>query len=157
MAQSTPSASSIPLLYRISFTYLDPIICLWGAYMDFIDPTLVLSSHIPSPTPDIGHAMILKQRGGGMLNFGFLSAVLLRYTYDIKIWRIVQFAFFLVDLAYYWAVYEVLGEQGRLSVGTWRAEDWGSVAITGMAGVVRLAFLAGVGFDKGKKTLKKTY
>lgn len=125
MAQPEPQAATIPLFYRIFFTWVDPIICVWGAYMDFFDPTLVLSSHIPNPTPDIGHAMILKQRGGGMLNFGFVSAVLLRYTYDLRTWSIVQISDFIVDLAYFWAVYGVLREQERLDVSTWRAEDWG--------------------------------
>ncbi|KAH7402009.1 hypothetical protein DE146DRAFT_652188 [Phaeosphaeria sp. MPI-PUGE-AT-0046c] len=151
------SRPTIPLPYRVFFQYLDPIICVWGAYMDFFDPRLVLSSHIPNPTPDIGHAMILKQRGGGMLNFGFVSAVLLRYTYDLNIWNIVQVANFIVDVAYFWAVYEVLNVQGRLSVSTWMVEDWGAVAITGTAGVMRLAFLARVGFRKGGKSgVKKT-
>lgn len=148
MSQTTP----IPLTYRIFFQWLDPIICVWGAYMDFFDPRLVLSSHIPNPTPDIGHAMILKQRGGGMLNFGFVSAVLLRYTYDLNVWNIVQIANFIVDVAYFWAVYEVLNVQGRLSVSSWRAEDWGAVVITGTAGVMRLAFLARLGFGKGGKS-----
>jgi hypothetical protein len=148
-------SSNIPFFYRIFFQYLDPIICVWGAYMDFFDPRLVLSSHISNPTPDIGHAMILKQRGGGMLNFGFVSAVLLRYTYDLKIWNIIQIADFLVDVAYFWAVYEVLSVQGRLGVNTWRAEDWGSVVITGTAGLVRLAFLARVGFRDGRKSVSK--
>lgn len=119
-------------------------------------PTTVLSSHIPSPTPDIGHAMILKQRGGGMLNFGIISAVLLRYTPDMNVWRIVQLSCFVVDLAYYWAVWEVLAKQGRLNVGTWRAEDWGSIGITVFAGLVRLAFLARVGFGElGRNEEKK--
>ena len=123
--------------------------------MDFFDPRLVLSSHIPNPMPNIGDAMILKQRGGGMLNFGFISAVLLRYTYDLKIWSIVQIADFIVDVAYFWAVYDALNAQRRLDVGTWRKEDWGSVVITGTAGVVRMAFLARLGFKKNSKVAGK--
>jgi hypothetical protein len=146
MSQSAPS--NIPLFYRLFFTYFDPAICIWGASMDFFLPSLVLSSHIPHPHPDIGHSMILKQRGGGMLNFGFISAVLLRYTTDIKVWNIVQTACFIVDVAYFWSVYEVLSVQGRLGVSTWRAEDWGSVGITGLAGIVRGAFLLGIGLGK---------
>lgn len=83
-----------------------------------------------------------------MLNFGFISAVLLRYTDDIKIWRIVQIADLIVDVAYFWAVWGVLDAQKRLDPTTWRAEDWGSVAITGTATVVRLLFLLGIGFKK---------
>ena len=149
------SQPNIPSAYRIFFTYLDPLICFWGAYMDFFDPTLVLSSHIPNPTPDIGHRMILAQRGGAMLNFGFVSAVLLRYTADVHVWRIVQVANFLVDLAYFWAVWGALSAQGRLDVGTWRAEDWGSLAITGTATVVRALFLMSVGLKSDGNGSKK--
>lgn len=123
--------------------------------MDFFTPTLVLSSHIPGAVPDIGHAMILKQRGGGMLNFGFVSTVLLRYTQDLGVWKTVQTADFLVDLAYYWSAWEVLGQQGRLGLGSWRTEDWGALGITVLAGVVRVAFLMEIGVVKHGKTIVK--
>jgi len=84
-----------------------------------------------------------------MLNIGFISAFLLRYTYDAKVWNIVEAANFIVDVAYFWSVYDVLKVQGRLGVGTWRAEDWGAIGITGVAGIVRLGFLMGFGFKKG--------
>ncbi|KAF2657318.1 hypothetical protein K491DRAFT_329589 [Lophiostoma macrostomum CBS 122681] len=150
------SSVNISFFYRLFFTWIDPIICVWGAYMDFFDPTLVLSSHIPQPTADIGHAMILKQRGGGMLNFGFISAVLLRYTNDLKIWRIVQIADFVVDLAYFWAAWDVLSAQQRLDPSTWRAEDWGSIAITGTATMTRIFFLLGIGVEPKRNAYKKT-
>jgi hypothetical protein len=146
----------VPFYYRLFFTWLDPIICVWGAYMDFFTPKVVLSSHIPNPAaPDIGHAMILKQRGGGMLNFAVLSAVLLRYTSDIEIWRIAQAAFLLVDISYFWSVYEVLESQGRLGWETWRAEDWGSLVIVTAATVTRVAFLAGLGLRYRESHTKK--
>lgn len=91
-----------------------------------------------------------------MLNFGFISAVLLRYTTDIKIWHIVEIAILIVDFAYFPAAYGALSAQGRLDVGTWRAEDWGSLAITGTATFVRLAFLARVGFREEDVKSRKT-
>jgi hypothetical protein len=152
MPSIIPSYTRIPGFYRLFFTYLDPLICIWGASMDFFLPSLVLSSHIPSPpVPDQGHIMVLTQRGGGMLNFGIVSAVLLRYTDDVNVWAIVQAACLAVDLAYYWSVWRVLEAQGRLSPETWRAEDWGSIGITVVAGVVRAAFLMRVGFGRGGK------
>lgn len=99
--------------------------------------------------------MILTQRGGGMLDFGIVSAALLRYTDDVNVWRIVQVACLVVDLAYYWSVWRVLGAQGRLSVATWRPEDWGSVGITAVAGMVRTAFLMGLGFENSRGRGKK--
>lgn len=91
-----------------------------------------------------------------MLNFAIISAFLFRYTYDLKIWSIVQVAFFTVDLALYWAIYEVLSVQGRLRPGTWRAEDRGSIGIKVVAGATRAAFLMGVGFRKSKGKGKRS-
>jgi hypothetical protein len=149
MLKTSPN-TTIPAFYLVFFQIIDPLICLWGASMDFFTPNVVLSSHVPNPNADMGHVMILQQRGGAMLNFGFISAVLLRYTYDLQIWKIVQIALFIVDLAVYYAAYQVLGAQGRLSPKTWRAEDWGSVGITVVAGAVRIAFMMGVGLKKGR-------
>ena len=153
-----PQASSqpIPSFYRVFFTIVDPIICLWGAYMDSFDPRMVLSSHILADTPDIGHIMILKQRGGGMLGWGFISAFLLRYTHDIKVWHIVEIAILLVDFAYFPAVFGALNAQMRVLPETWRVEDWGSLVITGTATLIRLAFLARLGFDDEDAKSKKT-
>lgn len=156
MPQVQTSSQHIPPFYRIFFTIIDPIICVWGAYMDFFDPQMVLSSHILANTPDIGHIMILKQRGGSMLGWGFISAFLLRYTQDIKIWHIVEIAILLVDFAYFPAVFGALNAQMRVLPETWRAEDWGSLIVTGTATLVRLAFLARLGFNDEDTTWKKT-
>jgi hypothetical protein len=150
-----PGSVHIPTFYRFFFTWMDPLICVWGAYMDFFDPNLVLSSHIPNLTADVGHKMILGQRGGGMLNFGFISAFLLRYTHDHEVWRLVQISDLIVDFAYFWAIYNTLSAQQRLDPTTWRAEDWGSFVITGTATVTRIAFLMGVGLKQEAGVGKK--
>lgn len=92
--------------------------------------------------------MILTQRAGHLLNCFLLSAILLRYTRDIKIWHIVECGLLITDFAYGVAAWRVLGEQGRLWPEEWRAEDWGSVGITGFVTLVRLAFLARAGFSE---------
>lgn len=145
MLESNPSARAILSFYRVFFTIIDPIICLWGAYLDFFAPRTVLSSHILADTPDIGHIMILKQRGGNMLNCGFISAFLLRYTQDSKIWHIVEIGLLITDFAYFPAAFGALKEQGRVLPETWRAEDWGSLVVIVVATLVRLAFCARVG------------
>ncbi|KAL1646705.1 hypothetical protein SLS61_007780 [Didymella pomorum] len=157
MSQSTPPARGIPVFYRLFFTWLDPIICLWGAYLDFFAPRTVLSSHILNDTPDIGHIMILKQRGGNMLNFGFISAFLLRYTSDLKIWHIIEIGLLITDFAYFPAVFGAMNAQHRVLPETWRAEDWGSLVVTGFATLVRLAFCARVGFSGEEDRMSKHY
>ena len=91
-----------------------------------------------------------------MLGWGFLSAFLLRYTNDIKIWHIIEIAILLVDFAYFPAVFGALNAQMRVLPETWRAEDWGSLVVTGTATLVRLAFLARLGFDDEDAKSKKT-
>ena len=135
----------IPPFYLTFFTTVDPLLCLWGAYMDFLTPDIVLSSHIPSPSADEGHRMILAQRGGLLLCLGFLSAVLLRYTRDIKVWHILEAGLLVSDAAYFWAAGGVLKGQGRLWPEMWRGEDWGALGVTGVVTLVRLGFLARVG------------
>ncbi|KAF3005891.1 hypothetical protein E8E13_009402 [Curvularia kusanoi] len=149
MPPSKSPHPTIPSFYRILFTTIDPILCLWGAYMDFFTPRTVLSSHILADTPDIGHTMILIQRGGLLLNLGFLSAVLLRYTQDLKIWHLVEMGLLLGDFAYFPAAFGALKSQGRLWPEAWRAEDWGAFGVTFAVTLVRLAFLARVGFREG--------
>ena len=135
----------IPAFYRAFFTIVDPLLCLWGAYIDFLTPDVVLSSHIPSPSSDEGHRMILAQRGGLLLCLGFLSAVLLRYSRDIKVWHILEVGLLVSDGAYFWAAGGVLAELGRLWPEAWRGEVWGSLGVTGVVTLVRLGFLARVG------------
>lgn len=152
----------VPAFYRFFFTTLDPLLSLWATYLDIFIPATVLSSHIPSSVPDTGHVMILAQRAGHMLNCFILSAILLRYTRDIKIWHIVELGLLATDFAYAWAAYGALEAQGRLWPEEWRAEDWGSLGITGVVTLVRLAFLARAGFwdeeegaVKGKEKRRK--
>ncbi|KAJ4983097.1 rhamnogalacturonate lyase [Stagonosporopsis vannaccii] len=146
--KAAPRSRPILSFYRFFFTTIDPVLALWATYLDIFAPTTVLSSHIPSPSPDTGHTMILTQRAGHMLNCFVLSAILLRYTSDIKIWHIVELGLLVTDFAYGVAVWRALGAQGRLWPEEWRVEDWGSVGVTGVVTLVRLAFLARAGFSE---------
>ncbi|OSS55096.1 hypothetical protein B5807_01713 [Epicoccum nigrum] len=154
MASSTKSPqglTEIPAFYRVFFTTVDPLLCLWAAYMDFFTPDVVLSSHIPFPSSDEGHRMLLAQRGGLLLCLGFLSAVLLRFAPDIRVWHILEVGLLVSDFAYFWAAGGVLRAQGRLWPEAWRGEDWGSLGVTGLVTLVRLGFLARVGgFGEGE-------
>ena len=78
----------------------------------------------------------------------FLDVFLLRYSKDIVVWKIQQAATMIYDVVLLWSVYEALGKQGRLSLEGMRWEDWGGIAITGLAVLVRGAFLLDVGLSK---------
>lgn len=123
--------------------------------MDFFTPAFVTNAFVPSTlAPHNPYFDFYPQQiGGSLLTIGILDVVLLRYTNDVTIWKILEVAVLLYDLALLWSNYEALKFQGRLSLGGLRVEDWGGIAITAQAAVVRVAFLMGVGLKgvgKGK-------
>ncbi len=152
---SESSTPSIPIFYRTFFTYVDPLVALWGAYMNFFTPDTVLNSFVPNATRNPAHDMLFQQLGGGLLNIAFVSAVLLRHTSDIKIWKIVQWSILIVDVVGLYSLWDALGRQGRLDPRGWRGEDWGCVGITGSVTVLRMMFIAEVSFESVKVRTKR--
>ncbi|KAK5171947.1 uncharacterized protein LTR77_003584 [Saxophila tyrrhenica] len=150
--------SNIPSFYRFYFRWSDPAICLWGAYMDFITPAFVLNAFVPSTIAPHNPLFdfTLQQLGGALLMLAFIDVVLLRYTNDIKVWKILQAAVLIYDLSLLYSNLDALGQQVRLSWGKLRWEDVGGIAITAQAVVVRTAFLLGVGLAEGGKKGKRS-
>lgn len=152
MSQIPGTPNHIPAFYRVFFTSIDPLIALSGAYMDFFDPETILASSFPrssdyaKPTPPI--TVLLRQAGGAFIMMAFLMVFMLRYTNDVKIWKMFEFGILLTDLTLFYSLHGALVEQGRLDVGAIRWEEWGTIAITGFVTVVRIAFLGGLGFTK---------
>lgn len=147
------SSSDVPAFYKFYFLWSDPAVCLWAVYMDFFTPDVVVNAFIPASIAPRNPQFdfLLQQLGGSLLMLGFLDVVLLRYTKDVMIWKILQAATLLYDIVLLYSVYDALEKQGRLSVDRMRlAEDWGGLAITGLAVVVRSAFLLDVGMAGGK-------
>jgi hypothetical protein len=147
--------SNIPAFYRFYFRWSDPAICLWGAYMDFFTPAFDFHAFVPESISPYNPYFdtILQQLGGSLLMLAVIDIVLLRYTNDINIWKILQLAVLVYDSTLLVSIYYSLGQQGRLSLSALRWEDWGGIVITAQAAVVRSLFLLGVGLgsSKGKK------
>ncbi|KAF1995555.1 hypothetical protein P154DRAFT_610740 [Amniculicola lignicola CBS 123094] len=145
----------VPGVYRFFFTWFDPIVSFAGAYMDFAARDLVINSLVPNAPPCNPHyAFIFQRAGGRMLSVSFLSGALLRATDDLKVWKYIQTAILIIDVSTLYSVWDALRVQGRLRFGATRSEDWGTVGITLFATVLRVAFLAGVGYKK--RPLDKT-
>jgi hypothetical protein len=159
MSQTRGNSNPIPAFYRIFFTSIDPLIALSGAYMDFFDPATILASYFPrsslyaKPTPPI--TILLTQAGGAFFMMAFLMVFMLRYTSDVKIWKMFEFGILVTDFTLFYSLYGALEGQGRLNVGAIRWEEWGTIAITGFVTVVRIAFLGGLGFGKTSSNGKK--
>lgn len=156
---SHPTTYPIPAFYRVFFTSIDPLIALSGFYVDFFDPETLITSLFPASHPAArvtpSHTMILHQLGGSLLMMAFLSAFMLRRTHDVAVWKIFEFGILITDYTLFHSHWVGLGAQNRLAVENIRWEEWGTFAITGFVTVVRILFLAGVGFGNSGSMLKK--
>ena len=66
------------------------------------------------------------------------------------VWRAVQTCQLIVDLGMLAAFTRALRVQGRMSIGKWRAEEWGNYAIVVGVAMIRGSFLMGVGMGRKK-------
>jgi hypothetical protein len=147
------TTSVVPGFYHFFFTWFDPIVAFSGAVTDFVSPDFVINSLVPKTLRNEegcnpNYKFIFQQAGGGMIAVAFLSGALLRATNDLKVWKYVQAAILLIDIATLYSVWDALRLQSRLQVSTWRGEDWGCVGLTTFVTVLRVAFLAEAGFRK---------
>lgn len=157
MSVTSAEQHRIPVAYRAFFTWVDPLIALSGVYMNLFTPDTVLNAYIPSTLSqrDPAHFMLFQQLAANLLMAAFLSIVLLRYTADVKIWKILQASILLVDLTLLYSLWDAIGSQGRLSLDGMRGEDWGCAIITGTVVAMRVLFLAEFGFEPRSRTVKK--
>jgi hypothetical protein len=155
MASPTTSQPPIPYFYRLFFTTIDPFIALSGAYMNIATPADALEAYVPPSISNYNPATFILFRimGGDLLGVCFLCVVLLRYTNDIGVWKILEGAILTIDLVMLQGLWEMLGRQGRRYVGEGglRGMDWLTLGITVGVAAVRSAFLLGIGFGKVDK------
>ena len=153
MSTSRQPLHPIPPFYRIFFTSIDPLIALSGAYISLFDPETILASSFPrssiyaKPTPPI--TVLLTQASGAFVMMAYFMIFMLRYTDDVKIWKMFEFGILITDFTLFLSLSDALGIQGRLDVGAIRWEEWGTIVITGFVTSVRVAFLVGVGLKEG--------
>ncbi|KAI9792566.1 MAG: hypothetical protein M1816_002086 [Peltula sp. TS41687] len=140
--------TAIPLFYRIFFTWIDPLNAIWAAYGHFFQPDMVLNAYIPDSARNPPHDMLFQHLGGALLNIAFVDAVLLRYTDDVRVWKIVQAGVLILDWVMIYSLWDALARQGRLQPAVWRLEDWGCVVMNGFITAVRSLFIAEVAFRR---------
>lgn len=139
----------IPTFYRLVFTYFDFFNCILASYFYFFRRDI--SERYIHPTPrNPDHDLVYFNMGGTMLLIGVLHGGLLRYTTDLNVWKIVNFAVLLLDLSLLAGVGDGLAKRGVTSLEGVTSEDWANISITSFVTVVRVAFIAGVGIKRDK-------
>jgi len=148
---------SVPFIYRAFFLLIEPISALAGAYMAFYRQSdyLQLSHAASAPsTVPFGTSIAMSQLANMYLFFAINEALVLRSTYDIRVWKTVLFCLLVGDLGHLYTVRE-LGLPIYWSVWDWNAIDWGNIPFVYLGASMRIAFLANVGLGAKNAKVKK--
>lgn len=146
--------SLIPSFYKTFFLYLDPLICASGILTTLLLPKTFLNSFFSHPTITPETTLLLQINAGFFASTLLLQLVLLRLQpTDLRVWKTLQAAILVQDLAVIAAFFWVAGKEGRAGVGMWRVAEWGNLVILGVVGGIRGAFLLGIGLEgkEGKR------
>ncbi|KAF9691208.1 hypothetical protein EKO04_010609 [Ascochyta lentis] len=140
--------------YRIWFTIVDPTVLFFTVLACIFSPATILETVAPpsiEPYRPLSHGPLLHQTAALFGFLGIMFAVLLRASPDPKVWKIVQGATLGVDLALLATFYNLLRSQNRLEFRAWSGVDWVNIGFTVWVGLIRVAYLSGVGGDREKK------
>lgn len=145
------TTNSIPGSYRFFFTIIDPLLCTGGILTTLFSPDMFLKSFFSDPKITAETRLSLD------CNAGFFSAILVLQLYllrarpnDLVVWKAVEAAALLTDIAFLGAFVRAAGEQGRLSLADWTLYEWSNNVILTVVAGIRTAFLLGAGLSGGK-------
>ncbi|KAJ3015470.1 hypothetical protein HKX48_004576 [Thoreauomyces humboldtii] len=152
--------NTIPLVYRLVFTYIDPVFCLMGFYLHIFQPHASLLGYsllYDSPKPDTATVHLLDSMAAFFLTLGILEAVLLRVrSRDVAVWRIVHGCVALLDVGMTLAACRALNKDGRLTpVTEWNGDDLRLVVGNAGIGILRVLCALGVGMPQEGSRVKK--
>ncbi|KAL7792482.1 hypothetical protein V8C37DRAFT_380456 [Trichoderma ceciliae] len=147
MAPSRP-AFRLPLAYRLFFLFLEPISALVGAfytqfrqqrYLELLD-----SATAPPEQTPLGTSVAMSQLANMYFFFAINEALVLRSTWDLRVWRTVLLVLLIADLGHLYSM-KALGPGIYYNVTAWNAGDVGNVPWVYAGATMRLCFLAGIG------------
>ncbi|KAF2196419.1 hypothetical protein GQ43DRAFT_383348 [Delitschia confertaspora ATCC 74209] len=152
---SSSGTAHIPILYRLLFTYIEPLSALSGALLCHFNPTYFLRTMSATAIYAPSHQVIFDQLAATYILFAFNEAVLLRMTNDLKMWKALVMGILLCDVVHLYGSWEVMGA-AFFRPAEWRGEDWMNLLMLYVPVVVRLCFLGEVGFGReGGKNKKR--
>ncbi|OPB37129.1 hypothetical protein A0O28_0040410 [Trichoderma guizhouense] len=78
------------IIYRFFFQKLDPLIMLWSGYVNLRNGSFSSSLFFNNSSTRHRDAFVLEQMFALMATVAAMTAMLLHYTDDIKVWRMIQ-------------------------------------------------------------------
>ena len=148
-----------PLPYQVFILYIEPIATLIGAYYAFFMPETYLqltqssrfAGILAMPTATL---VAMRSLGNMYLAFALSEALVLRATYDLKVWRMFLLVLLIADFGHLYSCLP-LGLDVYYDVAKWNAIDWGNIGFVYVGATIRILLLAGVGMGGPKKAKAK--
>lgn len=144
---SVSATASIPLVYRLILTIIEPSLAAYGALLAICYPDQYLSAATRNSASFTASTTFLYTAlGGGWLYFAFNEAIVLRLFDDLRLWRIICMGMLLSDAAYCHSVAQAVGGWDTwCRMGSWSIEDWFVFWTTAPMVSVRILIVFGVG------------
>ena len=162
MAGSPTSAraagsSTIPLLYRLFFLYVEPVATAVGAYYAALDQRAYMHLTLPSVATGVStrESIVLYQLANLYFVFALNEALVLRATSDVRVWKVFLFGLLLADFGHLASVAGV-GLEVYYRFWTWNSMYWGNLGFVYVGAAMRSCFLMSVGFAGQRKAAARS-
>ncbi|KAK0392420.1 hypothetical protein NLU13_1915 [Sarocladium strictum] len=153
--------TSIPLLYRLSLLYFEPVFALSGAFILYFCPATFFTTMTPSPPPTGALAsvrVLTDQLAAMQILLAFNTGIVLRFAVagddrrrETRLWRVCCAGMLICDVLHIMASARELGWEILVEPARWRGEDWANVGILGWMAAVRLGVVLGIGMGEEKR------
>lgn len=160
-----PTAGSTcpyPVWYQAFFLYLEPVSTVVGAYYAHLQPNTYLAlTHAASAPPitggllpPLGTKIVLSQLANLYFAFALNEALVLRSSYDIRVWKTLLLGLLIADFGHLYSV-APLGLSIYWEPQRWNAIDWGNLGFVYVGALTRISFLLGIGIKSHGRKQKK--
>ena len=159
---SSGTGCPYPTWYRLFFLFIEPVSTVIGAYYAHLQPNTYLAlTHASSAPPltggllvPLGTKIVLSQLANLYFAFALNEALVLRASYDIRVWRTLLLGLLIADFGHLYSV-SPLGPSIYWEFQRWNAIDWGNIGFVYVGATTRIAFLLGLGIKPGVAKQKR--
>lgn len=147
----------VPAAYRAFFLLIEPLSAVVGAYFGHMRQTQYLqlldAASAPSQVPP-STSVALSQLANMYLFFALNEALVLRSTWDLRVWRTILAVLLIADFGHLYAMKE-LGLDVYYNPTGWNMSHWANIPWVCAGATLRICFLAGIGLQGSKRSLKQ--
>lgn len=144
-------AVRLPVVYRLFFLLIEPISAAVGAFYNHFHQKryleLLHAATAPQQEVPLSTSVAMSQLANMYLFFALNEALVLRSTWDMRVWKTVLLVLLVADLGHLYSMKE-LGSEIYYNVLGWNAGDLGNVPWVYAGATLRICFLLGVGLDE---------